>query len=265
MNIYLYELKALRKSAILWTCSITAISVLFLSVFTSMAEDAADFREIMAGYPEAVRKMLSINLDYIASILGFYSFVFIFIQLCGTVQAANLGVSILSKESRERTADFLLVKPVSRAYVISAKLLAALTNLLVTDAIFVAVSLIVANSVNTADFDAGRFIMINLTMLFVQLIFLAAGLLISVFFNKIKNVLPISLGMVFGFYIIGALLVSDDEALRFISPFKYYNVTYIIQNAAYEIPYLILGAAIVAVSIAACYIIYCRKDIHAVS
>jgi ABC-2 type transport system permease protein len=109
--------------------------------------------------------------------------------------------------------------------------------------------------------------MINLSMFFVQIIFAAIGMVISVFFKKIKTVLPLSLGVVFGFYFIGAFLVTDnsDKVERIFSPFKYFDVIYIIDNASYEAFYMIIGAAIVVVSIVASYIIYNKKDIHAVS
>lgn len=232
-----------------------------------MASDAEEFKKLLGGYPAPVRAMLGINLDYITSILGFYSMIFSFITLCGAIQAMNLGVSILSKESRERTADFLLVKPVSRSAVVSAKLLAALTAILATDVIFYAAVSALAAIVKTSDYNGKLFFMINLTLLFIQLIFLAVGVVISVFFKKLKSVLPISLGVVFGLYMIGALIATgqNDDAARYISPFKYFDITYIIKNASYEASYLITGAVIVVAAVAASYIIYNRKDIHAVS
>lgn len=265
--MYLYELKSHLKTAIIWACSITALAALFLAIYPAVANDAQDFKSLLANYPPTVREMLGINLDYIASLLGFYTMIFSFILLCGTIQAMNLGVSILSKESRERTADFLLVKPVSRFSIVSAKLLAAFTTVLGTDLVFFTAVITIANFVKTEDYNGKLFFMINLTMFFTQIIFLAIGMFVSVFFNKIKNVLPISLGFIFGFYMIGALLAVDEnkEALRFISPFKYFDITYIMKHQRFEIPYLILSAAIIIVCIVASYIIYNRKDIHAVS
>lgn len=267
MNIYLYELRSLRKSTIIWTCSLLALALLYLAIYPSIYNDAEDFKNLLSNYPANVRELLGINLDTITSILGFYSMIFSFILLFGTIQAMNLGVSILSKESRERTADFLLVKPISRISIISAKLLAALTSLIITNIIFIGGCFIFANIFKTEDYSAKIFFFINLSMFFEQLIFLGIGLLISVFFNKIKSVLPISLGFVFGFYMIGALLAvgENEETLRFISPFKYFDIIYIINHAAYETPYLILSGIIVIVSIAVSYVIYNKKDIHAVS
>lgn len=266
MNMYLHELKSLRKSTIIWTCSIVAMAVLYFSIYPSMAKDADKFKELLAGYPESVRAMLGISLDTITSILGFYSMIFSFITLFGAIQGMNIGISILSKEVRERTADFLLVKPVSRQKIVSAKLMAALTMIVITDVIYYAVASIFANNVKTEDYSNKLFFMISLTLFFIQIIFLAIGVVVSVFFNKIKSVLPISLGIVFGLYFIGALIATGDSDIeRFISPFKYFNPSYIIKNSSFEVPYLIAGAVIVIVSIIVSYIIYIKKDIHAVN
>lgn len=267
MNIYRNEFRSYRKSALIWAFSLSALALLFLSVYPTVVSDVKGFRQILENYPAAIREMLGINLDYIGSLIGFYSMSFSFIVLCGAIQAMNLGVSILSRESRERTADFLLVKPVSRSRIITAKLFAALTIIILTDIIFLVFSLITANIVKTDDYSNKLFIMVNLTMFFIQLIFLAAGLLVSLFFRKIRTVLPISLGFVFGLYMAGALISTgkNDKVLRFISPFQYFNIPYIIKNSSYEIKYLILDAAIVIVCVTLSYILYQRKDIHAVS
>lgn len=266
MNMYLHELKSLRKTTIIWLCAMVAIALLYLSLYSGIAKDAAGFKSLLGGYPPAVRAMLGVSLDTITSLLGFYSMTFAFVVLCGAIQAMNFGISIISKETRERTADFLLVKPVSRSAVVNAKILAALTMLLATDVIYYAVASIMASIVATTDYSNKLFFMINITLLFVQLIFFALGVIISVIASKLKSVLPVSLGTVFGLYIIGALIATGpNDASRFISPFRYFDFSYIIKNASYEAPYLIAGAVIVIVAIAASYFIYGRKDIHAVS
>lgn len=266
MNMYMHELKSLRKSTIIWTCAMIALAGIYFSIYPSLAKDAEDFKKLLGVYPASVRAMLGISLDSITSILGFYSMIFSFIILCGAIQAMILGVSILSKELRERTADFLLVKPVSRAAIINSKLLAGLTMLFITNVLYIAAASILANIVKTSDFSNKILFMISLTMFFIQLIFMAIGVFVSVFFTKLKSVLPISLGVVFGFYIIGALTaIGENDTARYISPFKYFDTAYIIKNASYEVPYLITGVVIIMAAIAASYIIYMKKDIHSVS
>jgi len=266
MNMYLHELKSLRKTTIIWVCSMAAIAALYFSLYGSITSDVTGFKNILAAYPESVRNALGVSLDSITSLLGFYSMIMAFVTLLGAIQAMNIGVSIISKEMRERTADFLLVKPISRMAIVSSKLLAALTSILVTDVIYFAAVSIIASIVKHSDYSNKLFLMINLTLLFIQLVFLAIGIFISVILPKIKSVLPISLGIVFALYLIGAIIVTgSNDWTQFISPFKYFDIPYIITNSSYEAPYLITGAVIVITTIVTSYIIYAKKDIHAVS
>ena len=48
-----------------------------------------------------------------------------------TIHAAMLGATIIAKEERDKTAEFLFVKPVSRSKIISFKLLVALVNIVI--------------------------------------------------------------------------------------------------------------------------------------
>lgn len=267
MNMYLYELKSQIKSAITWTLVLVALATIYLVMYPGVASDANAFKELLSNYPPTIRAMLGINIDTITSLLGFYSMIFSFIILAGAIQAMNLGLSILSKESRERTADFLLVKPVSRSAIVTAKLSSAITTILGTNIAFCVITPIIANLVKIENFDLKVFTMINLTLFFIQIIFLTIGMIVSVFFQKMKTIIPISLGIVFGFYFIGAFLATknDDVVKRVLSPFKYFDITYIITNENYELPYLILSAVIVMTSILATFILYNKKDIHAVS
>lgn len=266
MNMYLHELKSMRKSTIIWTCSMIAIALVYLSLYPAIYRDGAHFKDMLAGYPASIRAALGVTLESVTTLLGFYAMIIAFVVLCGGIQAMNLGMSMLSRETRERTADFLLVKPISRAAIVTAKILAALTMFLITDVVYYAGVSVIASIVKQSSYSGGLFFMINLTLFFVQLVFFATGAVVSVFFDRLRSVLPVSLGTVFGCYIIGALIAAGkDDWARFISPFRYFDYSYIIQNSRYETPYLTTAAVIVVVSIVTCYFVYARKDIHAVS
>lgn len=265
MNMFIHEMKAYRKSTIIWTCSLVAIIALFLSIYPSFAKEADAFKELMEGFPEPVRKAFGLSVDSMSSMIGFYSYTFLYITLCGAIQAMNLGTSILSKEVREKTADFLLTKPVTRAQIITSKLLAAVTSLVITNVIYLTVASIMASTVKVEDYSYKIFFMVSITLFFIQLIFLTLGVLVSVLSHKIKSVLPTSLGTVFGFFIVSMLgSVIGDKAVRYITPFKYFDTNYIIKNSSYEAPFIIIEIAFIIVAITASYYVYCKKDIHAV-
>ena len=266
MNIYLHELQSLRKSAIMWTIAMIALAGLYFGIYPAIVKDASGFTQIMGSYPASIRATLGVSLADITSMLGYYVMVYMLVALLAAIQAMHCGVSILSKESRERTADFLLVKPISRSAIVNAKVLASITVLVATSGVYYVVALILAEIVKTAPFNGTVFLLINLTLLFLQFIFLAIGLFLSVLFSNIKSVLPISLGVVFGFYILGALIATGKNgADRYLSPFRYFDAQYIIAHKGYETSNLLLGVVIFVVGIGVSYIICGRKGIHAVN
>jgi ABC-2 type transport system permease protein len=265
MNILLHELRAYRKSTIIWTISLIAVVALFMSFFPSFTKDTEEFRKLLEGYPVALREAFGINLDNFFSILGFYCYGLSFVTLCGAIQAMNLGTSIVSKEVREKTADFLLTKPVTRTAVLTNKLLAALISIIITNIIYLAAATLLAYQVATVDFKVSIFILLSLTVFFVQLIFLALGIIISVVVQRIKSVLTVSLATVFAFYFLGMFSsTSGDEVKRYLSPFKYFDTAYIIEKSGYEASFLITGAVVIIIAIGASFFIYAKRDIHSV-
>lgn len=265
MNMFLHELRAYRKSTIIWTITLVAIVIMFLSMFSAFTSNAAEAKKLLEGYPLAVRNAIGLSLDSITTLLGFYSFTFLYITLAGAIQAMNLGTSIVSKEVREKTADFLLTKPVSRMQIMTAKLLAALSSLVITNVIYLVVSSMMASTTSSQTFSMKIFIMISATLFFIQIAFLALGVIVSVVLTKIKSVLPISLGTVFAFFFISMFgSAIGDNNLRYITPFKYFDSSYIIKNASYETSFIILEVVLIIIAIVASYIIYSKKDIDAV-
>ncbi len=265
MNMFLHELKAYRKSNIIWTFTLVSLVILMLAMFPAFSKEAETFKKLMEGFPEPIRKALGISVDSMSSILGFYTYIFLYISLCGAIQAMNLGTSIVSKEVREKTADFLLTKPVTRTQIMTSKLLAALTSLVITNVAYIAASSLMASMVKTEEYSYKVFFMVSITLFFLQLIFLALGVVISVVGPKIKSVLPISLGTVFAFFIIGMLASSvGDDAMRYITPFKYFDIDYIIKNASYESTFIIIEIVFIIIAITTSYFVYCKKDVHAV-
>lgn len=264
MNVFLHELRTYRKSTIIWIVSLCGIILMFMSLYPAFTQDVEATKEVLAGFPEALRAALNISLANFFTIYGFYGYLLGFAILTGAVQAMNLGTGVISKEVALKTADFLLSKPITRTRVVTAKLGAALTSLVITNIVFIAVSYFVALSVAKESFDAQTFLVMTSTLFLVQLMFLALGALFSVFIPKIKSVISVSLPTVFGFYIVGMIgEVLENESFRYITPFKYYDITYMIEHAGLEGRFLAIEAAFVVVAIALCYVIYLKKDVRA--
>lgn len=264
MNIFLHELKAYRKSIIIWACSMTLLAVMYIFIFKGLGHDIENFKVFLKNMPDVMKKVFNIYIDSISTLEGFYSFIFSFVVLCGSIQAMNLGTAIVSEELRDKTADFLMTKPVSRIGIMTSKLIAAFSILVITNIIYLVLTILAA-VVAVDAFNLKLFFMISLTLFFVQLMFTALGIMISVIVGKIKSVISVSLSTVFGFYVLGSLgSIIGEERVRYFSPFRYFDTVYIIKYAAYETSYVIIGLIFIVAAIASSYLVYINKDIHTV-
>jgi ABC-2 type transport system permease protein len=76
-------------------------------------------------------------------------------------------------------------------------------------------------------------------------------------------VVAVSLPTVFAFYIIGAVGdVLGRQEVRYVSPFRYFDPSYVIQNQSLEAKYVVIGAAFVVVATALSYLVFVKKDIR---
>lgn len=263
ISMLIHELKQYQKTTIIWTICLIAGATLYLSLYPSFSQDIEGVQKIMENFPAAFKDALGLTPDIYASIIGFYQLTLSFIILAGAIQAMNIGTGIVSKEESENTAEFLLVKPVRRSRILTSKLVASLILLLITNIIYLVSVPIVVKVIADATLELETYVLMTLTMLFVQLFFLALGFLISVVAPKIRSVLSISLSTVFGFYIIGMLdTVLGAETIRYVTPFKFYDLEYIIKNQSYEPVFIVIEIVFVIAAIAASYYIYSKRDIH---
>lgn len=264
MNIFKYELYTYRKSFVIWSGSLSILTILFMMMFPSFAHDSEQLLQLLKSYPPALLKALNISSD-LFTILGFYSYLFTYIALCGAIQALNLGLSLLSKETREKTADFLLTKPVTRTQIVTAKGAAAFVSLILTNLIFIFVAYVSAMAVKTADFDLVTFLLISISLFFIQGIFLVLGFVISVCGPKFKSVIGMSLGVVFLFFGISMIGgATQGTALYWFTPFKYFDPLYILEHSTYDWKYVFVSMFILVFGIITSYVVYNKKDIDAV-
>jgi ABC-2 type transport system permease protein len=264
MNIYLHELKMNLRSVITWSISIAALILLFTSIFSAIAVDNALLTETLDQFPQELLVAFGMtNLD-LSTVLGYFSFTFLFCQLVLALQAANYGFSILSIEERELTADFLLAKPVSRRKVLFTKFLAVLTGLTITNAVVWISSFTFINAFRgDQTYETKTLVMLLLSIIVFQLTFLTLGMLISLLVKRIRNVTPFAMGLAFGAYVLNAFAgMLGDVKLELITPFKHFDPNYIISNQAYD-PLLWISVAYIIISAVGTYMLYQKRDIPA--
>lgn len=266
-TIYLHEFRSRFKSVLIWSLSVTALLIIYGSFFPLFAEQAALMKEMMTRFPPEMSAAFGMDKMDLTTVLGFYGFIFLFVQLCLAIQAGNYGFGLVSVEENELTADFLLTRPVSRTQVLVSKLLAAITSLTITNAVVWVASFVSITAFRgDHDYDMGTLLLILVSIVFFQMFFLSVGLVISLLVKRVRSVTPYSLGLGFGAYVLSAFSgIFNDVALEYLTPFKHLDVAAIVKNGAYDAPLLGLNIAITVISLAASYWLYLRRDIPAVS
>lgn len=265
MNIFLQEIKMLLKANVIWTIALIFVMSLFMVLFSMLQSDFDAFYDMVGNFPEFVQGALGFNSMNIATVLGFYGFALVYIYLIAAIQAMNYGMTVVSQELSQNVADFLLTKPVTRTDILKAKLTAVVAHLLDTNITYTLATYILLSIVKTADFSIKTFLLLQFSIFIFQLLFAAIGIFLAVFLKRIKSVLPVTLGVVFGFFIIDLLNQSlGDVKLSYFSPFAYFKPSYIINNESFDLVYLIIAIALIIILTVITFIRYHRRDIPSI-
>ena len=266
-NIYRHEFRARLRSVAIWSLSVAGIVLFYFSIFPAFADQAALMNQLLAKFPPVLLEAFGLGKVDLSTVVGFYGFVFVFIQLCLAIQAGNYGFGLVSIEENEMTADFLLTKPVNRLQVLTSKLLGALTSLLLTDlVVWVASFVAIALFNGGREYDTATLVLLMFSIVIFQLFFLGVGLLISLLVKRVRSVTPYSLGLVFGAYVLSAFSgLFGEVKLEYITPFKHLDPMYLVQHGTPDTRLVLLNVAITVVSLAVSYWLYTRRDIPAVS
>ena len=265
MNILMQELKMGKKSLIIWCCSLVFTLAIFMMLYPTIAAQAASFEEVFKSFPEAFRKALGLTSTNLSDVLGYYSFAFVYVILAGAVQAMNLGVSVLSAEVRDKTGDFLFVKPVKRTRIITMKIAAVFIQIVIVNVIMCLANYLMLNFVSEKSFDFKLYLLLTGSLFFIQIFFVSFGLAVSVFLKRIRTVLPISMGVVFLFYVLYMLNQTlEDAKIALISPFGYFDLAYITEHIAYQSKFVAIWFVLTAVFIFFTYRLFTKKDLPSI-
>jgi ABC-2 type transport system permease protein len=265
-NVFMHEFREKLKSVLYWSLGIAGIHLLYLSIYPSFADQAALINKMMQNFPPEFRAAFGMNGVDLSTVMGFYSFVFLLVQIMLAIQASNYGVGLVSVEESELTADFLLSKPISRAQILVSKFLATFAAMTITN------GAVWASAYSTINLFRGnhpydpRLLAILLgSIVVLQMFFFSVGLLISLIVRRIRNVTPYGLGLAFGMYVLGALSKMEGETiLEWITPFKHFDSAYVIQHGGYDMRMFWLEIAVIVFSLAISYWRYLHRDIPAV-
>ena len=261
MTLIKHELKQGRTALVIWTASIAFLMVICILMFPEMKgemDGVSDMFASMGSFTEAFG-MDRINFG---TLLGFYAVECgNILGLGGAFFASLIAITVLAKEEKERTAEFLLTHPVSRVRIVTEKLTAVLIQIVLINAVIWALSAasiaIIGEEIPWKELNLMH---LSYFLLQIELAGICFGL--SAFLRRGGLGIGLGLATVMYFLNIVANISDSAEFLKYITPFGYTEGADIVANGSLDIAMVLLGMAYTAIGIAAAYWKYCKKDIQ---
>lgn len=260
MTLMKHELKQGRKSLMIWTAAIGFLLAVCVFMFPEMKgemDGVSDMFASMGSFTEAFG-MDRINFG---SLMGFYAVECgNILGLGGAFFAALCGVSILAKEEKEHTAEFLLTHPVSRVHIVAQKLLAVMIQIIVMN-VLVCVLSTASIALIGETISWKELLLLHLAFLFLQIEIAGICFGISAFLRR--GGLGIGLGIAAVMYFLNLIANISDSAkfLKYITPFGYTEGADIVSNASLDTGLVLLGMLYCVIGIGVAFMKYCKKDI----
>lgn len=264
MNIFLKEIKSHRKSLLFWSIGIFLMVVSGMFKYESLSSSGQPMNEMLAGMPKSMLAVLGIGEFDISTASGYYGLLFIYLLLMATIHAVMLGATIIAKEERDKTTEFLFVKPVSRNRIITAKLLAAFSNILILNLVTSVSSLALVRKYSNGEVVTGDIAITMAGMFILQLLFMVIGTSLAAFKKKSKTAASLATGVLLLTYVISVAIDLNEniEGLKYLTPFKYFEAKNVMYGGGFELVFVLLSGALIATLTVATFVFYKKRDLN---
>lgn len=260
MTVYKKELRQSARAWCIWSLSIAFMMLVCIFLFPEMKGEMSNVSSVfsnMGGFTAAFG-MDRLNFG---ELMGFYGIECgNIIGLGGGFFAALIGAGALAGEEKDRTAEFLLTHPISRASVVTQKLLAALTQVVLMNVFVVLVSVFSVAAIGES-LALRSFALLHAAYLAMQLELSCICFGISAFIRRGSIGLGLGLSLAMYFMNIVANISESAEFLRYLTPYAYSDSAEIISDSSLDPLLLAIGAAASLAGISAAYVKYLKKDI----
>ncbi len=261
MKIFIREIKGNIKSLVFWSIGMALLIALGVGKFSGIDSAGQSINELVASMPKSIQALFGFKGFDISTAIGFYGVLFLYIILSASLHAAVLGAGIISKEERDRTFEFLYVRPVSRTRIIAEKFLAAICNIFILNLIALLVSIGVLAKVSMENI-ANDILLLMLGMFITQLLFFSIGMAISVVAKNSKSATGIASMVVIITYLLSVISDLNEKLafVRFFTPFKYFGAK-TVMDIGISLNYSIISAAVILAALCVAWVFHNRRDL----
>ncbi|MDP4180418.1 MAG: ABC transporter permease subunit [Bacillota bacterium] len=263
MIIFLREMKANRKSLVIWSLSVIMMVFLGMVKFKSYQSAGQSMNNLLGDMPRSLKAILGFSVFDVSKASGFYAMFFLYLQLMTTIHAVLLGAGIIAKEERDKTTEFLMTKPVSRNVIITSKLVAAIVNVVIINIVSLISSLAIVSAYSNGERVSGDITKLMVGMLIAQLIFLSIGAGIAAISKNSKTSGAFGAAILIGALFVDKIIDVNKslENLKYLSPLKYFDAEALLVGNGFEPVFIIISIVIIAALTYLTYSCYNRRDL----
>ena len=261
MTLVRHELRQGRVAFLVWAAAISFLMAACVLIYPEMEGDMGNLGDMfssMGSFSEAFG-MDQVNFG---TLEGFYAVECgNILGLGGAFFAALCAVSMLEKEERGHTAEFLLVHPVSRRRVLTEKLAAVLAQVALLNLAVLAVSSAALVSIGE-EVPWKGILLVHFAYFLLQAEL--AGICFGILAFLRRGGMGIGLGIAAVMYFLQLIANLSKEAgfLKYVTPFWYAEGTRIVSESGLDGMLAGLGMLYGLAGVLAAYVKYGGKDIQ---
>lgn len=260
MTLVKHELRQGKAAFLIWTASIGFLLVICIFLFPEMKEQMADVNDIFASMGSFTEAFGMDRLSF-GTLIGFYSVECgNILGLGGAFYASLCAAGILSKEEKDRTAEFLLAHPVSRKKIITEKLIAILLQITAVNLIIYALSVGSIAAIGE-EIPWKEISLMHLAYYLLQLELAGICFGISAFLRKGSAGVGLGIAAMMYFLNLIANITDTADFLKYVTPFGYCEGADIVSNGSLDGTMVSIGAILGICGILIAYLKYTKKDI----
>jgi len=213
--------------------------------------------------PKQIVNALEMNAFNLTTLNGYLGGLFFYYALMGAIAAGLWGSGVIAGEERNKTIEFALTLPVSRARFLTAKALAALTLSLAFVLVTWGATLLTIQPYDP-DGDVYAYLArLMLAMAAIEVIFLTVGLLAACALKRPKRAGSVVIAVILTTFYLSMISGLDERVdfLKYLTPFKYFDAAALLHQGGVEGVYWALSAGVVGACLAGAFWAYNRRDV----
>lgn len=261
MTMIRHELRQNTISFLIWTAAIGFLLAVCVFLFPEMKGEIDGLNEMfssMGSFTEAF------GMDKISfgTLTGFYAVECgNILGLGGAFFASLCAVSMLAKEEKDHTAEFLLTHPVNRIHIVTEKLAAVLLQIVLLNLAVYALA-VAAIALIGEDIPWNELSVLHFSYFLVQIELAGICFGVSAFLRR--GSIGVGLGIAALMYFLNLIANISERAefLKYITPFGYADGAEVVASLHLDGRLVGIGMLFGVMGIGVGYWEYCTKDIY---